>query len=212
MSLNDNRNSQSQVDRPNLRTAVIGAVIGLMVGISANLVAAWWAEKVFSDFLSPATVLLLILFMVAGTVAAVWLEHRPTVFPAAQATYWIQVVIVSVTVVWIIATTWLVVALRPTITYFIVDATQEMAPSYDQMKGYLTAAALVTSEKTRFGLRVYGGQGFNQRECSNTKQLIEPVHSENLLPALNESLSSLRPGGRGVISIGSLRCYYGGFG
>ena len=114
--------------------------------------------------------------------------------------YWVPVSFTMFILIWIIVTTWIQAVLRPNTIYFVVDATDKMVPVYDQMKNFVTAIPLGSSNRTYYGLRVYGGQGSNELRCSNTSQLLKPVNDEDLSFKLDEALSSIQPGGKGSLT------------
>jgi hypothetical protein len=97
---------------------------------------------------------------------------------------------------------------RPSTIYFVVDATEQISPVFNEVRTHIQAAAPTTLSSARVGLRIYGSQLSGVEGCRDTTQLIEPAIYKDLANRLDSALSTVHPSGYGSLTVAVLETVY----
>jgi len=105
-------------------------------------------------------------------------------------------------------TAWSFYTAKPPTSYFIIDATNDMTPFFNDVQTTVTqVASSATQEKHGLALRIYGGlilgsDASNTRNCySNTNLLLPPNFYENAIEEVNNSLDPVMPESSGSLLV-----------
>ena len=172
-----------------LASTLLCFVIGILGNLLGGLLQHYVLEQTF-EFVSITSILAL---TVAGFFIGMWLEHQKKVISIKKAMYWILVILVTGTIALATILSSVYATLRPPMTYFLVDATNEMKPLFEDVR---TQVGIAVAPNDKVGLSIYSGNMDASTECGNTRQLIEPGTYRDPGTELETSLSAIKPGGQ----------------
>ncbi len=168
------------------------ALLGFVIGISGSLLAGWFLQNVLDRILALVEVASILLLTIVGFFTGEWLEHRMVSIPIKKAAYWMLFSLISGSLVLATTLSWVYATLRPPITYFLIDATEQMKPFFGDV---ISQVSFSTVPNVKIGLSIYSGNTNGSIGCGSTKQLIEPNIYTNTRTKLESDLLKIDPAG-----------------
>lgn len=182
--------------------------LGFLTGLLGNLLAGWVQQGLLNNTFTLSRILSIVFFTIAGLVAGVLLERLTYPVKVNKTWYWGFVIVVMLTFTAGVILAWqniLQEPPKPPTVYYVVDATEKMAPFFEELLTQVQVTTTGMPAKTKVGLRVYGGLLSGITGCRDTKQLLKLAeYEEDIAAKLNSVLSSIRPSGNGSLTVAVL--------
>jgi hypothetical protein len=194
----------NQPNHNNKQIAIL-QVLNLFLGVLGSIVASYILTLL--NGINLITIVSIILLTIIVLVFSILISIKQTMpLQIKKTSYWILVVIVLSLVVPATVQAWL--NAKPPTHYFVIDATDNMNPFFDEMRTNIQAFVLRTaSHKNGFGIRIYGGKTYSSdtiasQQCEdNTQQILQPSIYSDASNTINEKLESIEPIDNGSLII-----------
>lgn len=187
------------------------AVLGFLTGVLGNLLAGWIQQDILRNTFTSTSIISIVLLTIAGLIAGVVLRRFTKPTKIKKSLYWGFTVLVTGMVIIILVLAWrnvIVFPPEPPTVYYIIDATEKMAPLFDEVLDLAQATIVGMPDKARVGLRVYGGQLSEIAGCRDSTQLLELNTYEHVSAILNAVLTPIQPRGNGGLTGAVLETLY----
>jgi hypothetical protein len=187
-------------------------VLGFLTGVLGNLFAAWIQQDVLRNTFTWISIISIILLTIAGLIAGVLLQRFTRPIQIKRSVYWWLTAVVTGVVILVLFLAWQSVIEeppKPPTVYYVIDATEKMAPLFDEVLDLVQMTISTMPNKAKIGLRVYGGQLSGVTGCSDTKQLLKLNTYENISATLDTALLPIEPRGNGGLTGAMLETLYG---
>ncbi|MDQ2809906.1 MAG: effector-associated domain EAD1-containing protein [Chloroflexota bacterium] len=133
----------------------------------------------------------------SSTTAKPLIKIKP--YQGTRIRYWWIFGFIVLGLILAITAAWIRAVLQPSTVYYVIDATDQMAPLFASVRTYVQAAAASASPHTQIGLRVYGGEN-STSDCQDTEQILPPRMYPDIESTLDSSLTQIHPGGQSSLT------------
>jgi uncharacterized membrane protein YeaQ/YmgE (transglycosylase-associated protein family) len=186
--------------------------LGFLMGLLGNLLAGWIQKDILQDTFSSTSVMSILLLTIIGLVAGAVLRRFSTSQTKLRRSfYWVFAVILTGIVILVTGLAWRSIVEfppKPPSVYYIIDATDRMAPLFDEVLKLTQETTVSMADNARVGLRIYGGQLSDRSGCRDTTQLLELNTYEDVSTTLDAVLRPVKPQGNGALTGAVLETLY----
>lgn len=179
-------------------------LLGFLMGVLGNLVAAWIQQDVLSNMFTPATIVSIVILTIIGLISGVFLQHHLAESRLLRIPFVIVVAVVTGAIILAVVIAVQLAAAKPPTVHFVVDATQNTQSFFDDIRKQVLLTSAAIPANSHVGLRIYGGQRSGRADCQDTVLLLNPGTYEDLVARLDSSLINTTPSGSASLTVAIL--------